>query len=93
MDEIAESDLAKVRALWSAETGNPEKAKAIRRRTEKLASKTGDYWTGRSAQMNIRMTPDLKTEVQAAVAKSGMSMAEFFEMAMLEFMAKRRAKP
>jgi hypothetical protein len=93
MDEIAESDLAKVRALWAGPTASAAKAKATRRSIERQVRKSSEFWTGRSAQLNIRMTPDLKTEVQAAVAKCGMSMAEFFETAMLEFISKRRAKP
>jgi hypothetical protein len=55
--------------------------------------KSSEFWTGRSAQLNIRMTPELKYDVQAAASEFSMSMAEFFETAMLEFIAKRRAKP
>jgi hypothetical protein len=91
MDDVA--SLAKVRAMWASQNANPATAKANRRKAEKAASKAGDYWTGRSAQLNIRMTPELKTDVQAAVAEFGMSMADAFEEAMLAFITKRRGKP
>jgi hypothetical protein len=89
MDEIA---LSKVRALWGGQNADPAKAKANRRHAEKAASKSSDFWTGRSAQLNIRMTPELKSDVQAAAAEFGMTMADFFETAVLEFITKRRAK-
>jgi predicted HicB family RNase H-like nuclease len=77
----------------SGANATPAKAKANRRRIEKAANKSSDYWTGRSAQLNIRMTPELKTDVQTAAADFGMSMADFFETAVLEFIAKNRGTP
>ena len=87
MDEIA-NPLAKVRALWSGPNAKLITAKANRRKIEKAAS----YWTGHSAQLNIRLTPELKDNVQAAAAEFGLSMADFFETAVLEFITKRRGK-
>jgi hypothetical protein len=90
MDEVS-NDLSKVRAMWSAPTSTTAKAKAQRRKIEK-AAKSG-FWTGRSAQMNIRMTPELKDDVQKAAADFGMSMADFFESAVLAFISSKRGKP
>ena len=90
MDEIA-NDLKSVRALWSAPTATTAKAKAQRRKVEK-AAKSG-FWTGRSAQLNIRMTPELRDDVQKAAADLGMSMADFFESAVLAFITSKGKKP
>jgi predicted HicB family RNase H-like nuclease len=89
MDEL---DPDAIRKMWSGANATPAKAKANRARAEKAASKASDYWTGRSAQLNVRMTPELKIDVQEAAAEFGMSMADFFETAMLEFIAKKRGK-
>jgi predicted HicB family RNase H-like nuclease len=91
MDEL--DPLEAVRKMWSGANATPAKAKANRRRIEKAANKSSDYWTGRSAQLNIRMTPEIKADVQASAAEFGMSMAEFFETAVLELIAKKRGKP
>jgi hypothetical protein len=78
--------------LWNGANANPAKAKANCRRVEKAASKASGYWTGRSAQLKIRMTPELKADVQSAVEEFEMSMADFFETAVLEFIAKKRGQ-
>lgn len=92
MDDVANS-LDKARALWAGANAKPANAKTNRRKAEKAVSKNGDYWTGRSAQLNIRCTPELKGDVQEAASEFGMSMADFFETAVLEFITKKRAKP
>jgi predicted HicB family RNase H-like nuclease len=90
MDEVA-NDLAKIRAKWSSPNGTAAKAKSNRRSVEKGVRKSSEFWTGRSEQLNVRLTPELKTAVQAAAADFGMSMAEFFETAVTELM--KRGKP
>lgn len=92
MDEIA-NDLSALRAQWSGATATTAKAKAKRRAVEKSISRSSEYWTGRSAQLNVRMTPELKTAVQNAATEFGMSMADFFEAAMVAYIEKKRAKP
>jgi hypothetical protein len=85
----------KIRSVFAGENANPAKAKANRRRVEKAASKGADYWTGRSAQINIRCTPELKADLQAAVANAGEVMANVFEEMALRWMEgqKRGDKP
>jgi predicted HicB family RNase H-like nuclease len=91
VDEIT-NDLDKVRQLWSSSTATAAKAKAKRRNVEKATRKSSEFWTGRSAQLNIRMTPELRADVQEAASEFGMSMADFFETAVLEFITKRRTQ-
>ena len=88
MDKLDPLDA--VRRMWSGGNATPAKAKANRRNIQKAANAASEYWTGRSAQLNIRMTPELKADVQAAAAEFNMSMADFFETAVLEFIAKKR---
>src|SRR5262245_49257056 len=92
MDEI-KVDLDAVRRQWGGQASTVAKSKANRRGVERSVRKSSDFWTGRSAQWNIRMTPELKADVQAFVAEhEGMSIAEFFETAALELMGKKRGK-
>jgi hypothetical protein len=78
----------RIRASFIGENADPAKAKANHRKAAKAASRSADYWTGRSAQLNIRMTPELKADVQAEVAARGMSMADAFEEMCLAWIAK-----
>lgn len=93
MDEVVKSDLDKVRQNWASHASNTGKAKRQRRNVERSVDRTSTYWTGRSAQMNIRMTPEVKEDVHRAAAELGMSMADFFESAVLAFISSKRGKP
>ncbi len=91
MDEVNTNELAKIRQLWNSPNATVGKAKANRRGVERGVRKSSEFWTGRSAQLNIRLTPDLKEAVHKAAADFGMSMAEFFEVAVTEMI--KRGKP
>jgi predicted HicB family RNase H-like nuclease len=81
MDEITH-DLAKIRGAWGSTNANAAKAKTNRRRIEKAARRSSEFYTGRSEQLNVRLTEELKAAVQTAAKNAGLSMAEFFEMVM-----------
>jgi hypothetical protein len=91
MDEVS-NDLSKVRAMWGTPTNSTAKAKAQRRQVEKASRKRSEHWTGRSEQLNVRVTSKLKDDAQKAAADMGMSMADFFESAVLAFIASKRGK-
>jgi hypothetical protein len=81
----------RIRASFIGENADPAKANANHRKAAKAASKGADYWTGREAQWNIRLTPELKADIQAEIAARDMKIADAFEEAFLAWMAKKPA--
>jgi hypothetical protein len=78
----------RIRSVFAGENASPAKAKANRRKVEKAASKGADYWTGRSAQWNIRLTPELKADLQAEMVARDIKIADAFEEMALAWIAR-----
>lgn len=84
MDEIAklsDDDLLAVRSVFGTRS-DPEpiaRKKRERRGSEKAATPRAMYETGRDAQINFRVTPELRDRVLARVAERRKRKADCFE--------------
>ena len=80
MDEALDEDLFAVRSQWkTAEARTVAATLADRRKVERASGRTSAYWTGRVAQLNIRMTTETKADTHAQAKLEGKSIAEFYE--------------